>query len=181
MRPMKSEEPELQAWRDGERQRGGSFYLELLAHHDFREGEHWEQRHYRSQEFVLKQGERSGKLFLVLRGLVRVVGYVEVGPDSHVRPGVKDLGAGEIFGEISLFDQGVHKAGILAVAETDVVAIDGAALLALFDEHPELGYRFFRSLTVSLAQRLRSADQQIFHLLGWALKAHGYEPYLKDN
>jgi CRP/FNR family cyclic AMP-dependent transcriptional regulator len=158
-----------------------TIYLELLERSDFREGEAWVRRYYKSQEFVLKPGERTGKLFLVLRGTVRVVGYVEVADDCHVRPGVKDLGVGEVFGEISLFDQGVHNAGIQSVTDTEIVAIDGEALFEFFEHNPELGYRFFRDLCISLAKRLRRADQQIFHLLGWALKAHGYEPYLKDN
>lgn len=166
---------------DQDPNRRTSIYLQLLERSDFKEGEAWVRRHYKSQEFVLKQGERTGKLFLVLNGTVRVVGYVEVGNDCHVRPGVKDLGAGEVFGEISLFDEGVHSAGIQSITDTEIVAIDGKALFEFFDCNPELGYRFFRDLGVSLAKRLRSADQQIFHLLGWGLKAHGYEPYLKDQ
>lgn len=159
----------------------GAIYLELLQQGHLVEGEHWERRRYRSQEFILKEGEHcTGKLFLVRSGAVRVVGYVEITADSHVRPGVKDLGPGEVFGEICLFDRGRHKSGIQSVGDSEVIAIDGDALLDFFDRNPEIGCRFFRGLCGSLAQRLRRADQQIFRLLGWALKAHGYGQYLQD-
>ena len=160
----------------------GAIYRELLEQGCLQEGKHWECRSYRPQEFVLKEGERSaGKLFLVRSGTVRVVGYVEVGPDAHVRPGVKDLGPGEVFGEISLFDRGVHKSGIMSVEESEIIAIDGDALLDFFERNPDIGCRFFRGLCGNLARRLRRADQQIFQLLGWALKAHGYGQYLQDE
>lgn len=160
----------------------GAIYLDLLEQGHLQQGKHWERLHYKDKEFILKQGEYSyGRLFLVRSGTVRVVGYVEVAADSHVRPGMKDLGAGEVFGEISLFDRGELKSGVMSVGDTEIIAIDGDALLDFFDRNPELGCRFFRGLCASLARRLRRADQQIFSLLGWALKAHGYGQHLQDK
>lgn len=167
---------------DDDRNSPGTIYLDLLQQGHLQEGKHWVCRHYRNQEFIIKRGERSlGRLFLVRSGTVRVVGYVEVAADSHVRPGMKDLGPGEVFGEISLLDPGEHKSGIMSVGDSEIIAIDGDALLDFLDRNPELGCRFFRSLCGNLARRLRRADQQIFNLLGWALSARGYGPHLRDS
>jgi len=155
-------------------------FLEILSQNELEEGKDWNRRKVSENEYIIQQGERSGKLYLVLNGLVRVVGYVELSKDSHVRPGVKDLGPGEVFGEISLFDRGVHNAGIMAVIKSEIVTIEGEALLDYCHTHPEFGCRFFREVCCSLAHRLRSADQQIFRLLGWGLKVRGFEPILKD-
>ena len=45
-------------------------------------------------------------MYLIQRGCVRVTERVELEDRRHIQPGICDLGANEVFGELSLFDPG---------------------------------------------------------------------------
>jgi CRP-like cAMP-binding protein len=158
-----------------------ALFVELTERADFLEGKHWERRRCKNQEVLVEAGRRSGKVFVLVSGRMRVLGDVEVGEECRVRPGVKDLEPGDVIGEIALFDRGTHAATVTSLTDSEVIAIDGGALTAFCMANPEEGCRLFFALAVQLAKRLRRADEQIFKLLGWGLKVHGYEELLKKD
>ncbi len=164
-----------------ERESTASLFIELTGREDFREGKHWTRQRCKTKELLVEAGHRSGKIFILASGSMRVLGEVEVGEECRVRPGVKDLGPGEVVGEIALFDRGEHAVSVVALADSEVIAIDGEALIDYCMANPEIGCRLFFSLGVQLAKRLRRADEQIFKLLGWGLKVHGYEELLRKD
>ncbi|QSA98806.1 Crp/Fnr family transcriptional regulator [Methylococcus sp. EFPC2] len=158
-----------------------SVFYELLARQDFEEGRCWQRRSYRNNEIILREGGHSGKVFLVLEGVTRILGSVAVGDDYQVRPGVRDLGPGSVFGELSLLDQAPHAATVLAVADCTVAEIDDISLRDYLDRNREFGFCFYRQLALLLVERLRKTDKQLFATLAWGLKAHGYDKYMKPD
>jgi CRP-like cAMP-binding protein len=158
-----------------------TLFLELTERQDFQEGRHWEHRACRCKDVLVEAGHRSGKIFILVSGHMRVLGEVEVGEECRVRPGVKDLGPGEVIGEIALFDRGEHATTVVALDDSELIAIDGDALIDFCMNHPDIGCRLFLALAAQLAKRLRRADEQICKLLGWGLKVHGYEDLLKKD
>jgi CRP-like cAMP-binding protein len=154
-----------------------SCFFDLLACGDFKEGVHWRRCRYPSGEVILREGGYSGKVFLILTGAVRVTGSVALGSSHTVRPGVKDLKPGEIFGELALLDQSPHSATVATIEDSELAEIDNEALLAYLEHNQSVGFRIFRGLALELVGRLRKADEKIFSLLAWGLKVHGYEKY----
>ena len=105
-------------------------------------------------------------------------GNVDLDDARHIRPGFSDLAVGEVFGELALFDNQPRSATVTTVSACDLAVIDGARLMAFLDSHPELGYPLFKDLILILVKRLRSANQKIFALFAWGLKARGIDRYL---
>ena len=51
-----------------------------------------------------ESGERE--LYLIESGCVRIHERIELEAQRHIQPGICDLGAGEVFGELSLYESG---------------------------------------------------------------------------
>jgi CRP-like cAMP-binding protein len=150
----------------------------LLDHPDFREGSHWHRRRAAAGEAVFREGEMGSELFLILEGSVRVVSEVELEAHRRIQPGLCDLQAGSLFGELALFDQGPRSATVVTVGESELVVIDGERLLQFFEANPEIGYNILKKLLIVMVGRLRSTNKKLVTLFAWGLKVHQIEQYL---
>ncbi len=101
-----------------------------------------------------------------------MLGTVDLETGRHIRPGINDLGEGEVFGELALFDERPHCATVSAVSETGLAIIEGPLFLEFLDEHREIGYLIFKSILCQLVPRLRKTDASVFSPLAWGLKVH---------
>ena len=145
---------------------------ELFEHPKFREGHHWHRERFDPGQLVLKEGDKTSKLYLVLSGTVRVLGTVDLETGRQIHPGVSDLSEGEVFGELALFDEQPHSATVSAVSETELAVIDGPLFLEFLDRNRDIGYSILKSLLCQLAPRLRKTNARVFSLLAWGMKAH---------
>lgn len=156
----------------------GSILDALLNHPDFKEGRIWHRRHCEPNTTVFSEGDQGRDIYLIVRGTVRVQGNVDLDAKRQIRPGFSDLGEGEVFGELALFDSHPRSATVSAVTACDLIVIDGDQMMSFLDSHPELGYPLFKELILILVGRLRQADRKIFGLFAWGLKARGIDKYL---
>jgi CRP/FNR family cyclic AMP-dependent transcriptional regulator len=150
----------------------------LLTHPDFREGEVWQRRHYPPNTTLFSEGDAGQEVYLILKGAVRVLGNVDLDDARHIRPGFGDLGQGEVFGELALFDNQPRSASVVTVKECDLAVIDGEKLMQFLDSHPDVGFPLIKDLILILVRRLRMANQKIFALFAWGLKVRGIDKYL---
>lgn len=112
----------------------------------------------RTQRFVegatvIRSGTDPKSLCLVRQGTAEAV--IEHNGAQIV---VAECGAGEIFGEMSLLDGQGETASVLAGTDLEVSWIDQALLDDLSSTDPDFALRFYRSLSVVLARRLRSTN-----------------------
>lgn len=135
-------------------------------------------RHFVSGETIIVEGSDDRCVYLIEQGTARVSERIELEGSRHIQPGLCDLGAGEIFGELSLFEAGPRSASVVAIEPCELLVFDAAALAAYFDRHPELGYQVLKELFNVLNQRLRQADRRLGSLFAWGLKAHGIDRHL---
>lgn len=150
----------------------------LLNHPDFSEGEVWHRSHYPANATIFSEGDAGRDVFLILKGAVRVMGNVDLDDARHIRPGFGDLGEGEVFGELALFDSQPRSATVVTVSACDLAVVDAEQLMTFLDAHPEVGYPLFKDLILILVKRLRAANKKIFALFAWGLKARGIDKYL---
>ena len=95
---------------------------------------------------IVRRGERIPGLMVVRYGLVKL----SLGGDpEHV---LRLVGAGQTFGEAALFLEQPVPVDAVAVAESGLVIVPAAPLLALFDSDP----RFARAMLASVCQRLQA-------------------------
>ena len=145
----------------------------LLQREDFQESIYWRRETVLANDLVIRQGENGNDVFLLETGRVRVLGNIELGPTRTVRPGVKDLGPGEVFGELALFDAGLRSASVMAVESSELIRIDGDRLLTYLESHSDIGFLLCRELITVVVGRLRDADKKMFSLLAWGLRTAG--------
>jgi len=86
---------------------------------------------YGSGEEIIRQGERGDSLFVILRGLVEV--RVASGEEQEV---VNTLGAGRIFGEMSLLTGAPRSATVRAVDDVEVVPVTAEAFRRIVAGNP---------------------------------------------
>jgi len=102
----------------------------------------------------LKAGEPLVRLGYRTHGLyVLVKGTAAVQIPGQATP--RDIGPGEVCGEISFIDELPATADIAASGPLEVLYLDRPTLQSLFELFPHLGSRFYRSLASILSRRLR--------------------------
>ena len=95
-----------------------------------------------------------------------------------MRPGVRDLEAGEVFGELALMDNLPHSTTVTAITSCEIAVIDGKRLQNYLSENQEMGCLVYKAISEMLVARLRKTNEKVFSLLAWGLKERGFQELL---
>ncbi len=102
-------------------------------------------------DVILKQGEQSTEIHIVLEGMVEVVSDLSEHASSLVI-----LGAGQSFGEMALLDAGPRSASIRCLSpEAKIFTFTRKALLSFWEQQCEVGYRMMTNIARDVAFKLR--------------------------
>jgi CRP/FNR family cyclic AMP-dependent transcriptional regulator len=127
--------------------KGAKISPELLAKLSDRGG----QRNYASGELLIREGEVSTDVYILLAGELRA--YTS---DAYGNEFVYNvMTPGEFFGELSL-DGGARSASVQATSSAICVVVAQAEVEAFLGEYPE----FAKALVLSLIARVRAATLQ---------------------
>jgi len=110
-------------------------------------------RRVAAKEWVVDPEAQGTDVFLVLQGHVRVV-VSSAGRETILR----DIHAGEFFGELAALDLKPRSAGILAITDAQLACLPAAAFRRAIHEHPEVCDRVLALLVSQirmLANRVR--------------------------
>lgn len=112
---------------------------------------------FRLGEEIIKQGALGDTIFVVRSGEASVV---VTGASSPVV--VAKLELEDICGDMAFLEKSTATAAVIAKDEVvEVDAIRGDDLRKLFESFPGLGTRFYRSLALVLARRLRETSKRL--------------------
>ena len=100
-------------------------------------------------EFILREGQREDRLFLLLDGNVSV----RVGGTEIAR-----LFRGDFFGEMNIVDGGTCSASVMAEGPCILLTIDRGAIERLAESGERGASRFLLALCSALVERLRRMD-----------------------
>ncbi|MGE0731465.1 MAG: Crp/Fnr family transcriptional regulator [Acidimicrobiia bacterium] len=120
--------------------------LERLARHAV-------QRRIHRGDVLFDEGELANELFIVASGRVAIANKSPDGRESVVAL----MEAGDLFGEMPLFDGQGRSAEARALTTAEVVSLPYAPIKTLYDEKPELLWE----VVGMLARRLRVADEAL--------------------
>lgn len=98
---------------------------------------------------LVQEGKPLKALYVLLQGRLSV--RAETRPDEEINR----LLPGEVVGEVSFLDSRPPSASVVADGESTVLAVPRTKLSAKLDSDPMFASRFYRSLGVFLAHRLR--------------------------
>jgi CRP-like cAMP-binding protein len=110
-------------------------------------------RRFKRGEHVVRQGEKSGYLAILLTGRARVVAVDSKGREVILAR----LEPGDYVGEMSLIDDQPHSASVVAEVQTDVLTLGRAEFAACLPESPAMAYAIMKGLV----RRMREADKKI--------------------
>lgn len=105
---------------------------------------------YLAAEPIVVEGDLGDRLFIVFRGEVAVTKRLAEGERELAR-----LGTGQVFGEMSLFDDEPRSATVAAVGETEVLALERERFHSLVQQKPQI----LMAVCKVLVDRLRKANR----------------------
>jgi len=104
-------------------------------------------RLYEDGEEIVRQGDQGDCMYVIQSGSVSV---------SHDSGGgqmrVGELGRGDLFGEMALFEKEVRSATVTAVGEVRVMRIDKRTFLGRVEEDPTLAFRLVRRMSQNIRE-----------------------------
>lgn len=115
------------------------------------------QRTFKLGDEIIRQGDWVDSLYVIRRGEVSV----ELA-DTGSRVIVATLGPGDICGDMAFLQQGRATAAVVAKdEEVKVEAINVHDLRQILEAFPRLASRFYLSLALVLAQRLKATSREL--------------------
>ena len=114
---------------------------------------------YQKNEILIREGASPQSLYVLQKGSVRVE---KAAIGSGVAIAI--LEPGDIFGEMSFFEEAITSAKIVAQEEVEVLLVEQNDLYSLLVSVPGLSARFYQSLAYSLSWRLRETTSLVASL-----------------
>ena len=109
------------------------------------------QRRYRKGNVIFVQGEAGERCFVIASGTVKISAYNADGREAVLAV----LGAGDILGELALFEQSPRSADAAALEDAELLSLDAGSLNEAIHAHPEIAV----ALLSTLGMRLRQTNE----------------------
>ncbi len=119
--------------------------------------EHCRFLHKEPGEYFYREGDQGQSMYLLEQGRVAII---KSWKDRELE--LRQLEAGDCFGEVALVDFGPRAASVKAVAPCEVVEIPVSALQRLYEIDPEQYTLVQMNIARELSRRLRDADERLF-------------------
>ena len=120
---------------------------ELAQHHLFHDG-----------DLIIREGDRDRRLFIIVNGEAEVI--KNLGEKNEKR--VRTLGPYNYFGEMSLIDDLVRSASVVAKKETQALSLDQWDLRQEIEKYPAMAFELLQELS----QRIRAIEKTMINTLG---------------
>jgi len=111
---------------------------------------HAQLRRVRRGDVLFNEGDAADELFIVVDGRIAIATRSPDGRESLLAL----MEAGDLFGEMPLFDEGGRSADARALTTTELVAVPYQPIRGLYNRQPELIWQ----VVALLARRLRTMD-----------------------
>ena len=150
----------------------------FLQADEFKQPHVCENINYKSGDCIMLEGEESLDVYYIEKGHVRINKRVVLHDGRQIQSGFCDLGQGDTFGELNLFDGSPRSASVIACDDVEVTRINRKTLLDYMDKHPEESYHLFKHWLQRLASNIRQSNDRSSHLFAWGLNQYGIDEEL---
>ena len=106
-------------------------------------------------DMLVREGDAGGSMFIILEGNVRVRKMIS-GKENVITV----LNAGEVFGEMSLFDQGKRSADIVANSNGVLLRLSSEVFNRMMDKQPEVAAPFLLAIARKMSARIRADNER---------------------
>lgn len=116
-----------------------------------------EQRAVRAGQTIFARGDDGDELYLIRRGLVRIMLPLETGKRHHLAT----FGRGDFFGEMAFLDRERRSADAVASTDVDLYVLSRRSFDELAADHRKLANTLLEGIARMLAIRLRYANAEL--------------------
>ena len=109
--------------------------------------------HYPKDTVIFLESDEGDSLFIIQNGRVKISRISEDGGEVILAI-LKD---GDFFGEMSILDGQLRSANVMAIEDSDILALRREDFMKLLLHHPEISIQLLKEL----AHRIRQSDSQI--------------------
>ena len=120
---------------------------------------------YAEGEAIIKEGELSRVLMLIIKGRAKVVKKI----DENNEKLLSILETGDIFGEMSFFDNAAHNATVVAHSQLNVLALSKKDFETFIEKHPKTAFKILIRIIQVCSYRIRNLNEEIKQLGSWCL------------
>jgi CRP-like cAMP-binding protein len=113
---------------------------------------------FREGETIFEAGDMGDALYVIREGSVEVI---KPGEESESEEVITELGPGDIFGEMALFEKMPRSATIRGSRSGKLFKIRKDYFDKLMDEDHELALKIYRRINVILCHRLRETTERL--------------------
>ena len=107
---------------------------------------------YKDGEVICEEGEEREDMFVIQSGEVTVTKNTQGGEVA-----IRTLKAGEIFGEMALFDKLPRSATVKALGEARILTVDKKGFIPRVSKDPSLAFNILKSMS----QRVRKLTEEL--------------------
>lgn len=129
------------------------------------------ERPLKKGEVLFREGDKGEELYLIREGTV-VISKPVLGRVEQV---LARMGAGDFFGEMSLFDQAPRSATIQAETDALLLCLDRESLHQFIEISPRAAAAFFFEMVKVFTTRLRESGNLVAEVTRWGLEATGLD------
>lgn len=112
-------------------------------------------KEYQDREIIIRQGETGDHMYVIQSGEVEVIREIE-GKEVYLTT----LKAGDVFGEMAIFEREVRSATVRALGETRVLSVDKRNFLRRVHEDPSFAFRILQKMS----QHIRRLSDELASL-----------------
>lgn len=128
-----------------------SRYLKILS-------ESCAERSFKEGDVLMEQGRRGLGLLVIVSGKVKVIKKIANGQELEVAT----LGSGEFIGEIAVLDDAPRSASVVALEDTECLALLSWTFTAAMKNHPEIALQ----VLPVVVKRYRETNDRLLELEG---------------
>jgi CRP/FNR family cyclic AMP-dependent transcriptional regulator len=129
------------------------------------------ERRLKKGELLFREGDPGDEMYLVREGTV-VISKPVLGRVEQV---LARLGAGDFFGEMSLFDRSPRSATVSAESDVALLCLDREGLHQFIEASPRAAADFFYQMVQVFTARLRESGNLVAEVTRWGLEATGLD------
>ena len=115
--------------------------------------EHFLFRRHAKNSIIINEGDDTSSLYIIIEGRVKVFLTDESGKEVVLNT----QSAGEYFGEVSLFDDGLRSASVMTLEDCQFAVLTKQIFIQLITDNPTLSLSIISGLT----QRLRALSENV--------------------
>ena len=113
---------------------------------------------FKDQEIVIRQGEKTGNMYLVLSGKIDIV---REDGDKEIK--IQTMNPGEVFGEVAFAGEIERTATARATEHSEVISLDSDSIEQSLRFYPRIGKKLFENICKILSLRLAQTSERLSH------------------